>query len=77
MDNLTKMVYQLCLEQHDILNKLQEIQRGMASLMQHYGIQIHVPLGSFSNPIWIEDDEMDISESFMFFGLMVSGFGAP
>ena len=55
-----KMVYQMCLEQCHILNKLQEIQRGMASLMQHCGIKIHAPLGSSSNPIWIEDDEMDI-----------------
>ena len=60
MDDLMKMVYQMCLEQRDILNKLQEIQRGMASLMQHYGIKIHASLGSSSNPIWIEDDEMDI-----------------
>ena len=59
MDDLTKMVHQMCLEQRDILNKLQEIQRGMASLMQHYGIKIHVPLGSSSNSIWIEDDEIE------------------
>ena len=60
MDDLMKMVYQMCVEQRDILKKLQEIQRGMASLMQHCGIKIHVPLGSSSNPIWIEDDEMDM-----------------
>ena len=60
VDDLMKMVYQMCLEQRDILNRLQEIQRGMASLMQHCGIKIHVPLCSSSNSIWIEDDEMDI-----------------
>lgn len=46
-------------EQRDILSGLQEIQRGMATLMQHCDIKILAPLGSASNPIWIEDDEMD------------------
>ena len=67
----------MCLEQRDILSRLQEIQRGMASLMQHCGIKIHVLLGSSSNPIQIEDDEMAIQESSLFFGLMVSAFSAP
>lgn len=59
MGDLNKLVYQAHMEQCEILNSLQELQRGMIVIMQHYDIKLSAPLGFDSNPIWIEDEEMD------------------